>query len=98
MPTFSSPFTNVDFHEPLDEREIVRAIRFAVASELEATSIYEQIAASCTVNLDHAKSVLLSIAREEQVHVGELMSLIAYLSPDEIVAYEEGEKEAGGKP
>jgi hypothetical protein len=56
MPTFGSPFSGLANDRKLNDEELVRAIRFMVASEYEATQLYMQLADS----IDHpfAQAVL----------------------------------------
>ena len=95
MPTFGSPFSGVAHGKKLTHEELVRAIRFMVASEYEATQLYTQLAEST----DHplAIEVLKEIANEELVHAGEFLRLLRELSPDEARLYEEGAKEVEEK-
>ena len=55
------------------------AIRFMIASELEAISQYDQIYS--TVLDRFTKAVIHSIMEEEKKHVGELLELLYTLSP-----------------
>jgi rubrerythrin len=91
MPSFASPFSGLAKDKKLTHEELVRAIRFMVASEYEATQMYMQLAEST----DHplAVQVLTEIANEERVHAGEFLRLLHELAPDEARLYEEGAKE-----
>jgi len=95
MPTFGSPFSGLAEGKKLTHSELVRAIRFMVASEYEATQLYMQLAEST----DHplAIGVLTEIANEELVHAGEFLRLLHELAPDEARLYEEGAKEVEEK-
>jgi len=63
---------NLENIDPKDlDKEILRA---AIIAELDATSLYEQMA-SMTKN-ELLKKVLLDIAREEKTHVGEFQALL----------------------
>lgn len=91
MPSFASPFSGLAKDKKLTHEELVRAIRFMVAAEYEATQMYMQLAEST----DHplAVQVLTEIANEERVHAGEFLRLLHELAPDEARLYEEGAKE-----
>lgn len=91
MPSFASPFSGLAKDKKLTHEELVRAIRFMVAAEYEATQMYMQLAEST----DHplAVQVLTEIANEERVHAGEFLRLLHELAPDEARFYEEGAKE-----
>ncbi|NDP37680.1 MAG: rubrerythrin [Rhodoferax sp.] len=91
MPEFGSPFSGVAHNKKLSHEELVRAIRFMVAAEYEATQMYMQLAEST----DHplAIKVLTEIADEERVHAGEFLRLLHELAPDEAKFYAKGAKE-----
>ena len=73
------------------DEELVRAIRFMVAAEYEATQLYTQLAESTDNKL--AKAVLKDIADEEVVHAGEFLRLLHELAPGEKKSYAQGAKE-----
>ena len=91
MPEFGSPFSGVAHNKKISHEELVRAIRFMVAAEYEATQMYMQLAEST----DHplAIKVLTEIADEERVHAGEFLRLLHELAPDEAKLYAKGAKE-----
>ncbi len=91
MPEFGTPFSVLKHDRPLTHEELVRAIRFMVAAEYEATQLYEQTAESTDNEL--AKKVLLDVANEEKVHAGEFLRLLKELQPDEEGFYAQGAKE-----
>jgi len=91
MPMFGSPFSGLANSRKLTDKELVRAIRFMVAAEYEATQLYSQLAESTDNKL--AVKVLEDIANEERVHVGEFLRLLRELAPDEEKFYAKGAKE-----
>ncbi len=91
MPDFGSPFSGLAHSRKLTDAELVRAIRFMVASEYEATQMYTQLAESTDNKL--AVTVLMEIADEERVHAGEFLRLLHELAPDEAKLYAKGAKE-----
>jgi rubrerythrin len=91
MPVFGSPFSGVANTKKLKASELVRAIRFMVAAEYEATQMYMQLAESTDNKL--AKDVLKDIADEERVHAGEFLRLLYEIAPDEKMFYAKGSKE-----
>ena len=91
MPEFGSPFSGLANNKKLTADELVRAIRFMVAAEYEATQMYMQLAESIDNRL--AVKVLKDIADEELVHVGEFLRLLQELAPDEEKFYAQGAKE-----
>ena len=88
MPDFRNPFDVLKNDRLLTHDELVRAIRFMIASEYEATQLYEQLAESTDEAL--AQNVLRDIANEEKVHAGEFMRLLKELQPDEQGFYQKG--------
>jgi len=91
MPDFRNPFDVLKNDRLLTHEELVRAIRFMVAAEYEATQLYEQLAESTDVVL--AQNVLRDIAKEEKVHAGEFLRLLKELQPDEEGFYQQGAQE-----
>jgi len=91
MPNFGSPFSGLAHERKLTNEELVRAIRFMVAAEYEATQLYMQLAESTDNKL--AQKVLKDIADEEIVHAGEFLRLLHELAPDEKKLYAQGAKE-----
>jgi rubrerythrin len=95
MPQFGSPFSGLTNDRKLTDEELVRAIRFMVASEYEATQMYMQLAGSTDNKL--AVEVLKDIANEERVHAGEFLRLLRALAPDEAKFYAKGAGEVEAK-
>jgi rubrerythrin len=95
MPQFGSPFSGLANGRKLTEQELIRAIRFTMATESEATQLYMQLAESTDNKL--AVKVLKEIADEERVHIGEFMRLLYELAPDEEKFYARGAKEVEEK-
>ncbi len=91
MPDFGSPFSVLANPRKLTDEELIRAIRFAIAGEYEATQVYMQLAESTDNKL--AIAVLKDISNEERVHMGEFLRLLRELAPDEEKFYEKGAKE-----
>src|SRR5512138_2030326 len=81
MPQFSNPFVGNVPDRKMTLEELVRAMRLNVAAEEDATALYMAHAEAT----DHplAKKVLIDIANEERVHVGEFNRLIQLLTGDE---------------
>jgi rubrerythrin len=70
------------------DREILRV---SIAAEMDATSLYEQMA-SMTDNED-LKAVLLDIAQEEKTHIGEFHTMLLRLDEEQVKELEKGKKE-----
>ena len=95
MPNFGSPFSGLANNKKLTEAELIRAIRFMIAAEYEATQLYMQLVDSTENKL--AQKVLTDIADEERVHAGEFLRLLHELAPDEKQFYASGAKEVERK-
>jgi rubrerythrin len=91
MPDFGSPFSGLARDRKLTNEELIRAVRFVLAGEYEATQMYMQLAESTDNKL--AIRVLKDIADEERVHAGEFLRLLYELAPDEKKFYGQGAKE-----
>jgi rubrerythrin len=91
MAVFGSPFSGLANEKKLTDAELIRAVRFMIAAEYEATQLYMQLAESTDNRL--AITVLKDIADEERVHVGEFLRLLRELAPDEEEFYAEGSEE-----
>jgi rubrerythrin len=91
MPDFGTAFSGLAHDRKLNKAELVRAIRFMIAAEYEATQMYMQLAESIDNKL--AIEVLKDIADEERVHAGEFMRLLKQLAQDEETLYKKGAKE-----
>ena len=91
MPEFGSPFSGLTNDRKLTDAKLIRAIRFMVAAEYEATQLYMQLAESTDNKL--AIEILKDIADEERVHAGEFLRLLHELAPDEKKFYAKGAKE-----
>ena len=81
MPEFVKPFSGMVPERKMTTGELVRALRLDLAAEHEATHTYMAHAEATDNPL--AKAVLVDIANEERVHVGEFARLIAILTGDE---------------
>jgi rubrerythrin len=91
MAVFGSPFSGLANDRKLTDAELIRAIRFMVAAEYEATQLYMQLAESTDNKL--AVEILRDIADEERVHAGEFLRLLREVAPDEEKFYAKGAKE-----
>jgi len=70
------------------DREI---LRIGMIAELDAVSLYEQLAAM-TEN-ENIKKVLLDVAKEEKTHVGEFQALLLQIDKEQVKELEEGKEE-----
>lgn len=81
MPEFVDPFRGKLPDKKLTLGELVRSIRLDISAEEEAVHLYSAHAEA----IDHplAKKVLLDIANEERIHIGEFARLLEILTQDE---------------
>jgi len=70
------------------DQEILRA---GMIAELDAVSLYEQMAAM--TDNENIKKILLDIAKEEKTHVGEFQALLLKEDKEQARESEEGKKE-----
>jgi rubrerythrin len=73
------------------EQANLQMLRFAIIAELDAVNIYEQFAD--ITNDEQIKKVMLDVANEEKVHVGEFKKLMTEIDPDYENWENEGEEE-----
>jgi rubrerythrin len=66
-------------------------IRVGMIAELDAVSLYEQLAAM--TDNETIKKVLLDIAKEEKTHMGEFQTLLLKIDREQAKELEEGKKE-----
>ncbi len=74
------------------DKEILRA---GIIAELDAVSLYEQLAAM--TRKDAIRTILLDIAREEKTHVGEFQALLLQEDPEQAKELQAGEREVREK-
>ncbi len=66
-------------------------LRVAMIAELDAVSLYEQLAANA--QSEDIKKVLLDVAKEEKTHVGEFQTLLLAIDEEQVKELEAGKKE-----
>jgi hypothetical protein len=81
--------------ETLNDRELQRALRIAIAAEHDAASFYELIADS--TDDPNIKELFNDVAAEEKVHTGEFEKLLQDIDVEDESLVEEGRDEASGK-
>jgi rubrerythrin len=73
------------------ENEEKQILRVGIIAELDAVSLYEQLAARA--KNEKIKKVLLDIAKEEKTHVGEFLALLTELDKQQKEELERGKEE-----
>ena len=86
--TFSAT-TELD-SENISDEEI---LRLAISSELSAINLYKSLARKA--KSDKIKNILLDVAEEEQVHVGEFQEALEMVDSKEFDFHVAGRKEVG---
>jgi rubrerythrin len=81
MPEFVNPFSGTVPERKLTIEELIRAIRLNIAAEHEAVHLY-MAHAEATDN-PIAREVLIDVANEERVHIGEFERLLEILAGEE---------------
>lgn len=66
-------------------------LRTAIIAELDAVSLYEQMAAAAESS--DIKKILMDVAKEEKTHVGEFQELLLRIDKEQAKELEEGKKE-----
>ena len=80
----------------LKKEEVDKEIlRVGIIAELDAVSLYEQLAAE--TNNNKIKKILLDIAKEEKTHVGEFQALLLGLDKEQERELKNGKKEVDEK-
>jgi rubrerythrin len=78
--------------EKISKKETnMEILRVAMAAELDAISLYEQLAAE--TDDESTKKVLLDVAGEEKTHVGEFQTLLLRIDAEQAQEIEKGKEE-----
>lgn len=85
-----SAITEFNTDSPSDEE----ILRISISAELSAVNLYQELS-ELTSN-PKLKRVLLDIAREEKVHIGEFEALLDIIDEEYEASIEEGKQEVGG--
>jgi len=73
------------------ENEDKQILRVGLIAELDAISLYEQLASKS--KNEKLKKVLLDIAKEEKTHVGEFLALLLEMDEQQKEELEKGKEE-----
>ncbi len=85
----------IDFNKVKKEDLDKEILRVGMIAELDAVSLYEQLAAM--TQDEHIKTILLDIAKEEKTHVGEFQALLLERDTEQTNELAEGKKEVDEK-
>jgi rubrerythrin len=81
----------VDFTKLKQEDLNKEILRAAIIAELDAVSLYEQLAA--LTDNEQIRAVLMEVAREEKTHVGEFQTMLLRLDQEQVQELEHGKEE-----
>jgi len=85
----------INFEKVKKENVDKEILRLGMIAELDAVSLYEQLAA--TTENENMRKMLLDIAKEEKTHMGEFQALLLKLDKEQVKELEEGRKEVEEK-
>ncbi len=88
---FSKDPSEIVRKEKFTKEEIKMAIRNDIAAEIDAINFY--LTQASLIDDGHVKRVLLDIAMEEKIHLGEFLTLLKELDKEQGKAIEKGEDE-----
>jgi len=75
----------------LSREEIADALRLSIIAELDAVSLYLQLARA--IDDERVRRVFEDIAREEKTHTGEFLALLKSLDPEQVEELKAGARE-----
>lgn len=76
----------------VDDQEIDKEIlRAAIVAELDAVSLYEQLAANAIS--DNISRVLIDVIKEEKTHIGEFQAMLLSIDEEQVRELENGKTE-----
>jgi len=75
----------------LSKEEVAEALRLSVIAELDAINLYLQLARA--IDDERYRRVFEDIAKEEKTHVGEFLSLLKTLDPEQVGELARGAEE-----
>lgn len=81
--------------KPYTREELMEALRLAISAELDAISLYEQMARFSPD--ENCKKIFLDVAAEEKTHVGEFMALLLNLDAEQVNELKGGFREVEEK-
>jgi rubrerythrin len=85
----------INFNNVKKEDVDKEILRLGMQAELDAVSLYEQLAA--TAENKNIKTILLDIAKEEKTHLGEFQALLLKLDEEQVNELKAGQKEVEEK-
>jgi len=85
----------INFDKVKKEEVDKEILRFGMSAELDAISLYEQLAAA--TDNKNIRTMLLDIAKEEKTHLGEFQALLLKLDQEQVEELAAGGKEVAEK-
>lgn len=78
--------------EKVEKKHLNREVlRVAIIAELDAISLYEQLAA--VTDNENIRKILLDVAKEEKTHFGEFQALLLKEDKEQVEELEKGKEE-----
>ena len=84
--------TPINFKNVKKEDVNKEILRLGIMAELDAVNLYEQLAA--TTEDENIIKILLDIAKEEKIHIGEFQAILLKLDKEQLGELKAGKKEA----
>ncbi|MDP8263045.1 MAG: ferritin family protein [Candidatus Ancaeobacter aquaticus] len=81
----------IDLKKVSEEDRDKEILRVGIIAEYDAINLYEQMAAYAKNPM--IKKVLLDVAREEKIHIGEFQALLMSIDKEQLEEMQKGEKE-----
>ncbi len=75
----------------MTKEEIISALRDDIAAEIDAINFY--LSQARLIDDKKVKAVLIDIAKEEKIHLGEFLTLLEELDPEQVKSIESGKDE-----
>jgi len=88
---FSKDPVEIVREKKLTKEEIISVLRDDIAAEIDAINFY--LSQVRLIDDKKVKGVLMDIAREEKIHLGEFLTLLEELDPEQEKSIDSGRKE-----
>ncbi|MCL5733708.1 MAG: rubrerythrin [Patescibacteria group bacterium] len=84
-------YSPIDFGKVSKKEAVMEALRLGIIAELDAISLYEQLAAM--LDDEGMKKVFIDVAKEEKTHVGEFQALLLERDKEQVNELKNGKDE-----
>ncbi|ABN70171.1 conserved hypothetical protein [Staphylothermus marinus F1] len=86
-----NPLDIIPKNTKFTREQVAQAIRYAIIAELDAINLYLQLAEK--IEDENIRKVFIDIAREEKTHLGEFLTLLKALDPEQVKELRAGREE-----